>query len=190
MQPVGTLIIVGASGTGKTTLLEELLKLYPHASKVVTYTTRASRPGERHMKDYYFCSEEEYMSLRDKNFFAESEHVHGRWYGTPAYELTEKNDVLTLLCIDIKGAKVLKEKYPYMKIIAVEPPSIDALEYRLRRRAQDSEENIQERLENAKAEIHTARTSGVVDLFVVNDDFTVLWNTVKTFIECEMIAKV
>ena len=189
-MPHGTLIIIGASGTGKTTLLEELLKLYAHASKVVTYTTRASRPGERHMKDYYFCSEEEYMSLREKGFFAESEYVHGRWYGTPAYELVEKNDVLSLLCIDIKGAKVLKEKYPYMKIIAIEPPSLVALEPRLRRRAQDSEENIQERLENARTEIEGARISGVVDLFVVNDDFTVLWNTVRAFIEREMIANV
>ncbi len=188
-SPHGILIIVGASGTGKTTLLQELLKLYSHASKIVTYTTRQPRENERHMRDYYFCSQEEYFSLRDKGFFAESEHVHGRLYGTPQNELHLSPHTLSLLCIDIQGAITLKQKNPHIRIIAVEPPSLVALETRLRKRAQDNESAIQTRMQTAAQEIRQARDSGIVDLFVINDDFTELFAIVREYIETEMIAK-
>lgn len=179
----GTFLIIGASGAGKTTLIQELCKLYSHSSKIVTYTTRAPRVGEKHMRDYYFCDIEEYENLKNKNFFAECEEVHGAWYGTPRHELENREGKLSFLSVDVKGAITLKALYPHIRVIAVVPPSIDVLRARLHKRGQDTHAKIEERIANAEKEIALIANSSIADLCVMNDDFTELFNTVRKYIE-------
>lgn len=186
----GLLVIVGPSGAGKTTLVHELIKLYPTASKIVTYRTRGRRDGERHMVDYYFCDEEEYFVLKNKNFFAESECVHGDWSGTPKHELDDLDTHFKIISVDIHGALTLKEKYKHTHIFFLRTKTMSVLEGRLRKRGQDTEESLQLRLRNAEREIELAEASHNVDLFLVNDDFSEMISRARKYIETKMVEDV
>lgn len=185
--PHGLLVVVGPSCAGKTTLVNELSKTFPKASKIITYKTRKKRDNERHMVDYYFCSEEEYFSLKQKDFFAESEQVHGEWSGTPKNELSNLDSDFKIISVDIRGALTLKEKYEHVHIFFVQTLSLDILEDRLRKRGQNNEESIKVRLKNALLEIEMAKNSNKVDLFLVNDDFSEMFNEAKRYVVSKMV---
>lgn len=163
-------MIVAPSGAGKSSLVNALLK-DDHALKLsLSTTTRAPRPGEVDGKDYRFATQEEFIAERDQGHFLEWAQVHGHFYGTSKLwiesQMQAGNDVM--LEIDWQGAQQIRKLIPAALWIFIFPPSIEALEERLRKRGQDDEATIQRRLEAAHVELMHAHEA---DYIVVNDSF-------------------
>ncbi len=173
-----TLIVSGPSGAGKTTIARAIERACPDAHFSVSLTTRQPGPNDRDGVDYCFVTEEEFERRakpapgRALGEFLEHAGVYGRRYGTlraPIDEALTKG-MLAILEIDVQGAKQVKAAMPGAFGIFVLPPSDEALLTRLRARKRDSEEAIQRRFAAAQREMAEARTCGVYDCFIVNDD--------------------
>ncbi len=171
MSNKGRIIIISApSGTGKTTVVRQLLKQNPAMLHSISHTTRALRGSEQEGVDYIFISEPQFQKNKVAGIYAEWAFVHGNYYGTPKEPLEkavqEGRDIL--LDIDIQGGLQLKQKYPENTItIFLLPPSEAELEKRLHARGTDSPEARARRLENAKKEL---QAQNQYSHQVINDD--------------------
>ena len=165
----GNLFIVSApSGAGKTSLVSALLKSNRHIALSISYTTRAPRAGEVDGKDYHFVSREQFLEMAQKGDFLESAEVYGNLYGTSQSwiekELVSGRDIL--LEIDWQGAEQVRRLMPHAISIFILPPSLSALETRLRGRGQDSPDVIARRMQAARDDIsHVAE----FDYVIIND---------------------
>ena len=165
----GNLFIVSApSGTGKTSLVNALLRSNQQIDLSVSYTTRSPRPGETDGKDYHFVNRETFLNMAKHGDFLESAEVYGNLYGTSqSWIETETScgrDIL--LEIDWQGAAQVRRKFPNCTTIFILPPSLQALEERLKARAQDSASVIATRLQAAQEDIaHVAE----FDYVIIND---------------------
>jgi guanylate kinase len=163
------LVLCAPSGTGKTTLTRRLLEEFHRFEFSVSYTTRQPREGEKHGKDYFFVSEDEFNEKREAGFFAEWAEVHGNYYGTPKEETLRKlaagKDIL--FDIDVQGAGQLHGSLKQGCYVFILPPSRGELERRLRGRGTDSEATIAKRLANAEKEMQQAHW---FNAWIVNDD--------------------
>ena len=148
-------VVSGPSGTGKTTLCKELIKLIPDLSFSISYTTRPPRRNEKSGKDYYFVTPEVFEKMIDKGEFAEWAEIYGNLYGTTRSSieqaLNKGHDLI--FDIDSQGAQQLKRTYPLGVSIFLLPPSVSELENRLCNRKTDSQETIRKRLNKARQEI-------------------------------------
>ncbi|MCO5055825.1 guanylate kinase [Thermomonas sp.] len=167
----GTLYIIAApSGAGKSSIVRALLARDAGLSLSVSYTSRAARPGEVDGRDYHFISADEFEAMVAAGDFFEYARVHGDWKGTgrQAVEplLAAGRDVL--LEIDWQGARLVRQKVPEAVGIFILPPTRAALEERMRKRAQDSEDVIRRRLAGAREEM---RHYDEFDYVVINDVF-------------------
>jgi guanylate kinase len=154
-------IVSAPSGSGKSTLVNELLKVVKHLDFSISYTTRAPRGSEQNGKEYFFVSREEFEAMIAAGEFLEyaevfgNEKVRGEYYGTARRFLCEAeargNDLV--LDIDVQGASQVKAKMPEAVSIFILPPDRENLEWRLRKRGEDSEEVIRRRLDTARREI-------------------------------------
>ncbi len=152
----GLLFIVSApSGTGKTTLVERLVRDLPNLHMSRSYTSRPARAGERDGVDYNFISRERFGAMVRDGAFLEWADVFGHCYGTSAVDteavLARGGDVV--LVIDVQGARQVRSRGIETIGIFVLPPSASSLEQRLRGRSKDTEEQIRRRLEAAGREI-------------------------------------
>ena len=152
----GRLFIVSApSGAGKTTLCNAVLQRFTDIVYSVSTTTRAPRPGEENGKDYFFVSEEEFVSGINQNKWAEWAKVHDYYYGTSSEfihdHLFRGEDIL--LDIDILGTLQILKQFPDSITIFIMPPSLAILKERMRSRGTDSREVMAKRLKNAEEEI-------------------------------------
>ena len=160
-------IISGASGVGKGTVLEGVMKVREDLAFSVSATTRPPRPGEVEGKHYYFVTRDRVQQMVEQDDFLEYDHHADNGYGTPRAQLEEKLvDSHVILDIEPKGAKIVHEKRPDATLIFIMPPSMEELERRLRGRGDTSEEQIAMRLERAKWEMEQR---GWYDYGVVND---------------------
>jgi len=183
----GLLLVISApSGTGKSTLISMLKKDFPDFKFSVSYTTRSPRPGEVHGQDYFFVSKDEFLRLKENNFFAEYALVHNHYYGTPretTLKALEQGQNL-IFDIDVQGAMQLKQNMGLGCYVFIFPPSFKALEERLLKRGTDDPETIARRLENAKNEINQ---SHFFDYWLVNDDLHQAYSELRSIVVAEKL---
>lgn len=168
----GKIIILSApSGTGKSTIISELMKNPELALGFsISATSRKPRGQETDGKDYFFLTEQEFQERVDRGEFVEWEEVYaGTRYGTLESEVsrvTESGHNL-IMDVDVKGAVNIKKRYGEEALaVFVMPPDIETLEKRLRSRGTDSEETIVKRLAKARYEMSFSES---FDAIVVND---------------------
>ena len=181
-------IITAASGAGKTSLVRDLLQQDSQIQLSVSYTTRQPRVGEVNGEHYHFVDEASFLKMLDDNDFLESAHVHGARYGTSK---TCVNEVLAsgqdlILEIDWQGAAQVRALYPQAISIFILPPSMQALESRLRGRGQDSDEVIAKRLDAAKDEMSHV---GEFDYVTINDKFEVALEDLSAIVRTQRLKR-
>ena len=165
------IIISGPSGSGKTTLHKALLqspKLKGRLVKTISATTRPKRPGERQGRDYLFLSPKVFEQRIAKGYFLEWEKVFDDYYGTPKRQVAEflKKGKSVLLCIDVKGARHVRQQLFRAAGIFIKTPSMKVLRQRLKQRASESHDDLNFRLKVARQELKEA---GKYEHVVVND---------------------
>jgi guanylate kinase len=174
--PKGLLLVVsGPSGVGKTTMVHEVIRRLGGEFSV-SATTRARSERERDGVDYHFVDEATFQRWIDEDRFLEHAKVFGRsWYGTLRSQVDEAlaEGKLIVLDIDVQGARDVKRRMPEAFAVFVLPPDEETLLLRLRARGREDAAAIDRRFAEAKTEIGFARTSGVYDAFLVNDDLEI-----------------
>ena len=165
----GKLIVLsGASGVGKGTVLNQMMKLREDLSLSVSATTRSPRPAEQEGVHYYFVTPERFREMIENDELLEYDAHMDNCYGTPWKQLEEKRSHgPVILDIDPKGARIVKDKLPDAILVFIMAPSMAELEQRLRGRNDTPEEQIQLRLQRAQWEMEQRSW---YDHVVVNDD--------------------
>ncbi|MCU0257094.1 MAG: guanylate kinase [Vicinamibacterales bacterium] len=166
----GSLFIVSApSGTGKTTVVEDVIRQTGGLVRSRSFTSRAAREGELDGEAYYFVSRTRFESMIAGDQFLEWAEVFGNLYGTGVVEterlLSAGQDVV--LVIDVQGARQVRRRGVPVVTVFLLPPSAQVLEARLRGRSQDADEAIARRLTVAREEM---RAYPEYDFVVVNDE--------------------
>jgi guanylate kinase len=184
------LVLSSPSGAGKTTLSRRLLQSDPSITLSVSATTRKPRLNEIDGQDYHFIDDAEFERRAKSGEFLEHAHVFGNRYGTPKKtvmaELENGKDVL--FDIDWQGTQQLRQQARDDVVsVFVLPPSHDELERRLRARAQDAEDVVQQRMAKAAAEIsHWAE----YDYIIINDDVTRAQTQLETILAAERLKRI
>ncbi len=181
------LIISSPSGAGKTSIVNNILKTDKGFITSVSVTTRLKREGEVEGKDYYFISKEDFFRLKDEGKLLEDANVFGNYYGSPKEYVLDKikQGYDVLFDVDWQGAHALKEKLGNLAVtVFILPPSLEELERRLRNRGQDSEEVINLRMNQAKAEISHYNE---YDYVLVNKDLDKTLERIHFIIKAERI---
>jgi guanylate kinase len=160
-------VMTGASGVGKDTIRHAALPDVENLFFSISATTRSTRPGEVHGKQYYFYDKATFEGMLAEGGLLEYAEYVGDYYGTPLKPvedaLLQGKDVL--LELELVGARKVKEKLPEAVMIFIAPPTLIELERRLRGRGTDSEEKIQKRLSRAREEIRAVKE---FDYVIVN----------------------
>jgi guanylate kinase len=143
-------VITGPSGVGKGTLIRTLLERVPQLQLAVSATTRSPRPGEEDGVHYHFLTDAEFDKRVMAGEFLEHADYSGRRYGTLTSELSKKDVVLE---IEVQGARQVAKVMPEAVRIFIAPPTEEALRTRLVGRGHDDPEQVEQRLEVAKAEL-------------------------------------
>jgi guanylate kinase len=191
LQRRGLMFILSSpSGAGKTTIAHRLLAEESARMKLsVSVTTRPMRPGEVDGEDYAFVGQAEFDRLVADDAFFEYAQVFGHCYGTPKAHIRDelKRGQDFLFDIDWQGTQQLYQRAQGDVVrVFLLPPSITALEHRLRSRGTDSDAVIRERMERARAEISHW---DAYDYVVINDDVDSCFAKVKMILEAERMRR-
>ena len=174
-------IITAASGTGKTSLVKQLLATTNDLTVSVSHTTRNPRPGEIDGHHYHFTDVDTFVKAIGDNQFLEHAEVFGNYYGTSEQSVRAQLEagVDVILEIDWQGALQVKKIFPQATMIFILPPSIATLRQRLSTRAQDTTEVIEQRLAGAVTEMAQYVN---FDFVIINDNFEVALTELKAII--------
>ena len=186
----GNVFVVSApSGAGKTSLVKALIDQSEGIAVSISHTTRSKRPAEIDGKDYHFISEREFEIMRDNGGLLEWAEVHGNYYGTPfepvQAAMDEGRDML--FDVDWQGAlQMFEAARADIVSVFILPPSMEELRSRLIRRAEDTEEVINKRLENSRVEM---QHWDEYDYPLINDDLDACFADVKAILRAERMRR-
>ncbi|MDQ7046260.1 MAG: guanylate kinase [Sulfurovum sp.] len=169
MRKGAILVLSGPSGAGKSTIISAASEEIGEYYFSISTTTRKARIGEENGRDYFFVTKEEFEEDIKAGNFLEYAQVHGNYYGTSLNPVREALDVgkLVIFDIDVQGHRLVRAKMNDITTSAfITPPTLGALEQRLRARCTDLEAVIVNRITNAKDEI---RAVGEYDFTIIND---------------------
>jgi guanylate kinase len=168
-RPPLLVVVSGPSGVGKDAALKRMQELRRQFHFLVTNTTRPRRSEEADGVDYHFITKEQFAEMEQSGDFLERAVVYGFDYGNSRSEvraaLARGQDVI--MRIDVQGAASIRKILPDAIFIMLLPPSIDALEARLRNRRSEPEEYLQIRLHAARLEMNEVEK---FDYVIVNED--------------------
>lgn len=185
MKRQGILVVVsGFAGTGKGTVMKELLSRYDSYALSISATTRNPRPGEVDGREYFFKTKEEFEQMIEEGAFVEYACYVGNYYGTPKKYVEEQlaagKDVI--LEIEIQGALNIRKQFPEALLLFIAPPSAEVLKQRLTSRGTETQEVIDQRLARAVEESQGIEN---YDYLVVNDELEECVKTVHQMIQSE-----
>lgn len=181
------IVISGPSGSGKGTIIKEVLKKKPEIVYSISYTTRPKRKGEIDGKDYFFISKRKFENLIKKDFFLEWAKVYNYYYGTSKDFVLEnlKQNKDVILEIEIQGARKIREIFDKQNavFIFIAPPDFEELKRRIiERKRGETEEEIKERLNFAIQELEESKN---YDYIIINDSINRAVEEVLDVIEKE-----
>jgi guanylate kinase len=183
----GNLYVVAApSGAGKSSLVNALLELDSNVQPSVSHTTRAPRGQEKHGREYFFASQQEFDAMVQAEAFVEWAHVHGQRYGTSKKMIEERmaQGADVVLEIDYQGGLQIKKMYANAILIFILPPSWEELRSRLERRGEDAPEIIDLRMQNAALEMAQAKE---FDFVIINEVFERALFDLKTIVHAQRL---
>ena len=169
MKEKGILIVVsGFSGSGKGTIMKEMMRQYDNYALSISATTRNPRPGEEDVREYFFKTVEEFEKMIAKDELIEYARYVDNYYGTPRAYVEEQLDAGkdVILEIEIQGALKVKEKFPETLLLFVTPPTAKELRNRLVGRGTETMDVIDFRMNRAKEE---AEGMDQYDYLIIND---------------------
>ncbi len=167
----GMLIISGPSGSGKSSLMNEMFKKIDGVYFSISTTTRAKRDGETEGIDYHYISKEEFENDIEEGLFLEWAKVHDNYYGTSLKPILKSlhEGKLVVFDIDVQGHKIAREKFgDAITSVFITTPNQEELKLRLINRGTDTKEVIEKRINNAVSEMTRVREYNYV---LINDDF-------------------
>jgi len=175
-KELGKLFIISScSGAGKTTLVNEILSRIPSQcglGRLVTYTSRSAREGERDAEDFYFISPSEFEKKIKSGFFIEWSCAYGHYYGSPASVIDDlKGGFSRILVIDRLGASQIVNKIEDVVTIWISVSSLEVLRCRLISRGKNSMKEIKKRLAIAQGEVEQEIKKTFYKYKVLNDIF-------------------
>jgi len=181
----GKAIIVSApSGAGKTTIVKHLIKVISRLEFSVSACSRPKRDGETDGKDYYFISGDDFIARIGGDEFVEWQEVYpGSYYGTLKSEMERiwKQGKTPIFDVDVLGGLNLKKYFGSQGLaIFIQPPSVEELENRLRKRGSESEETLRKRVDKAAFELTFAMH---FDKIIINDNLEVKCREIVTLVE-------
>jgi guanylate kinase len=162
-------VIAAPSGTGKTTICQQLLARDARLRLSISHTTRALRAGEQDGVHYYFVSDKAFRVLREDDGFLEHAEYNGNAYGTSWKAIDGPLELGqdVVLEIEVQGARQVRARRPSACLIFLLPPDLEVLEARLRGRGTDDEDVIQRRMALVDRELAAAE---IFDYVVINDE--------------------
>lgn len=182
MSKAKLVVISGPSGTGKGTIIKQILQRKKDVALSVSCTTRAPRPGEQDGVDYYYVSKEKFREMIEQDAFLEYESFFDNSYGTPEAPVREKlaAGISVILEIDVKGGMNVKKRAADAEMIFIAPPSMEVLKARLVGRNTETAEQIEKRTQRAFDEM---KYQNQYEHIVVNDDLETAIQEVIAIIE-------
>ncbi len=184
----GRLIVIsGFSGSGKGTVVSELVKKYDY-SLSISATTRAPREGEVDGREYYFKTDEEFKSLIDYNGLIEWAQYVDNYYGTPRKFVEDeiKAGKNVILEIEVQGAMSIKAQYPDALLIFISTKDVETLHGRLVNRGSETEDVIKKRMKRAAEE---SQSMDNYEYVVINDELEECVDTIHYIVVSESCKK-